>query len=195
MPRNRETKRIYNAMYLQSHRDELLKRKKAWYQANRARLLPMLAERRANNLEVYQARSLAYDSKNREKRRQAAIQRLRDHPERAAQYRKTHSAVIAQYRQSHRAEMREYQKRYKARKRNAQICDFTHTEWLEMQEHYKHRCAYCDKRAKGKLTQDHITPLSKGGNHTKSNIVPACRSCNCRKHAGPPLKPIQPLLL
>ncbi len=26
------------------------------------------------------------------------------------------------------------------------------------------------------LTQDHITPLSEGGNHTLSNIVPACLS-------------------
>jgi 5-methylcytosine-specific restriction endonuclease McrA len=75
------------------------------------------------------------------------------------------------------------------------VRDFTAAQWKEMQEAYDHRCAYCGKRCKGKLTQDHITPLSQGGLHTASNIIPACSSCNNRKHTGPPLKPVQPMLL
>jgi 5-methylcytosine-specific restriction endonuclease McrA len=31
------------------------------------------------------------------------------------------------------------------------------------------------------LTMDHVVPLSKGGPHTKENVVPACRPCNARK--------------
>lgn len=85
--------------------------------------------------------------------------------------------------------------RQRAQKRNAPINDFTAQQWREMQSHYGHRCVYCGKRCKGHLTQDHITPFAKGGAHTKSNIVPACRSCNSRKMAGPAPKPIQPLLL
>jgi 5-methylcytosine-specific restriction endonuclease McrA len=64
-----------------------------------------------------------------------------------------------------------------------------------MQEHYDHCCAYCGTRAKGHLTQDHLTPLSAGGSHTVSNVIPACRSCNSRKGTGAPLQPVQPLLL
>jgi 5-methylcytosine-specific restriction endonuclease McrA len=64
-----------------------------------------------------------------------------------------------------------------------------------MQTHYDHRCVYCGKRAKGHLTQDHLTPLAKGGNHTKNNIVPACRKCNAIKGTRGPLVPVQPLLL
>jgi 5-methylcytosine-specific restriction endonuclease McrA len=71
--------------------------------------------------------------------------------------------------------------------------DFTEAEWQAMKAHYNHRCAYCGKRQK-RLTQDHITPLSKGGSHTATNIVPACRSCNARKGTRPPLRPVQPLL-
>jgi 5-methylcytosine-specific restriction endonuclease McrA len=83
----------------------------------------------------------------------------------------------------------------RASKHNAPINDFTAAQWREMQEAYDHRCVYCGKRRKGKLTQDHITPLSKGGSHTRSNIVPACRSCNCKKGRRLAPKFIQPLLL
>lgn len=86
-------------------------------------------------------------------------------------------------------------RRHDALKRGATISDFTAVQWHEMQEHYAHRCAYCGKRSKGHLTQDHITPLSRGGNHTLSNIVPACRCCNSKKGKGPPLAPVQPLML
>ena len=85
--------------------------------------------------------------------------------------------------------------RRRARKRATAINDFTAAQWLEMQAAYDHRCVYCGTRRKGNLTQDHIIPLSKGGNHTRSNIVPACRSCNSKKGTGKPLAPVQLLLL
>lgn len=40
-------------------------------------------------------------------------------------------------------------------------------------------CAYCSAPAD---TMDHATPLSRGGRHVVENILPACRSCNSRKH-------------
>lgn len=87
------------------------------------------------------------------------------------------------------------QQRRRAQKTGAALNDFTHEQWLVLQEAFQHCCAYCGKHLKGKLTQDHITPLSKGGNHTLSNIVPACRSCNAKKHTNEALCPVQPLLL
>src|SRR5689334_10421677 len=44
---------------------------------------------------------------------------------------------------------------------------------------YLGMCAYCPAEAN---TIDHVVPLSKGGLHTASNIVPACKACNSRKH-------------
>jgi 5-methylcytosine-specific restriction endonuclease McrA len=84
--------------------------------------------------------------------------------------------------------------RRRARKANAPINDFTATDWQEMKAHYGYRCVYCGKKFQ-RLTQDHIIPLSAGGSHTKSNIVPACRSCNSKKGVGAVLTPIQPLLI
>lgn len=85
--------------------------------------------------------------------------------------------------------------RRRARLARADVNDFTAQQWDMLQRAFKHRCAYCDRRYKGRLTQDHVVPISKGGAHTASNIVPACRSCNSRKRTGPPLRPVQPLLL
>ena len=30
--------------------------------------------------------------------------------------------------------------------------------------------------------RDHFVPVSKGGHHTKENIIPACGICNCEKY-------------
>lgn len=44
------------------------------------------------------------------------------------------------------------------------------------------RCAYCGKKLSlGKMTKDHIKPLSRGGKNDLNNIVAACRSCNEKK--------------
>jgi len=43
-------------------------------------------------------------------------------------------------------------------------------------------CAYCgDKQKIDELHMDHFLPLSKGGTHVLSNLVPACKRCNFSK--------------
>ena len=46
---------------------------------------------------------------------------------------------------------------------------------------FGHRCAYCG--ATGDLHIEHVNPISKGGTHVLSNVVPACQSCNYSKRA------------
>lgn len=66
--------------------------------------------------------------------------------------------------------------------RTGDIPEFTLAEWKECMLHFKGCCAYCGKpegRAKAdKLDRDHLVPISKGGKTIKTNIVPACRTCN-----------------
>ena len=95
--------------------------------------------------------------------------------------------------QSHRS--RENCRRRRANKAQAPRNDLTYAQWLEIQAAFDHRCAYCQQRCEGQLTQDHITPYAKNGSNTLWNVVPACLSCNMKKNAGPVPKPIQPLLL
>ena len=56
----------------------------------------------------------------------------------------------------------------------------TSAEWEEIKTQFCQRCAYCHQQIQP-LEMDHVIPLSKGGTHTKENVVPACRTCNARK--------------
>lgn len=44
---------------------------------------------------------------------------------------------------------------------------------------FDHCCAYCG--CSGDLEVEHVVPISKGGEHHLSNIVPACHRCNSNK--------------
>lgn len=82
--------------------------------------------------------------------------------------------------------------RRKTRLQNVR-CDLTAAQWRTIKSIYKNCCAYCGK--KKPLTQDHVIPISKGGAHTASNIIPACQSCNSSKGARLPLVTYQPHLI
>lgn len=85
-----------------------------------------------------------------------------------------------------RAKRKHNRKAAKARRRRIVTSQvepqITLSEWRCLVQVWKCRCAYCGRRRK--LTQDHFTPLSKGGEHTLSNIVPACMPCNQLKSDG-----------
>ncbi|PIE59520.1 MAG: HNH endonuclease [Desulfobulbus propionicus] len=51
------------------------------------------------------------------------------------------------------------------------------------------RCYYCG-RAVGfsDLTMDHVIPLSRGGNSSKDNLVPCCKTCNTKKRSSLPVE-------
>ena len=59
----------------------------------------------------------------------------------------------------------------------------------------RHVCAYCgDHYPESELTVEHIVPVSRGGQHTWTNVVTACRSCNTRKGNRRPEEAHMPLL-
>lgn len=86
-----------------------------------------------------------------------------DHPETAAARRNTRRADQA----------------------GAAVNDLSPHEWHWLVEQYDHCCAYCGQHS-DHLTLDHVIPLSQGGHHTLSNVVPACPTCNARKGARTP---------
>lgn len=71
------------------------------------------------------------------------------------------------------------------------VQQLTESQWRDTLDQFHHRCAYCGRKlgySKGELrpTMDHIIPLSRGGLHTKENVVPACQHCNSSKNAKTP---------
>lgn len=54
-------------------------------------------------------------------------------------------------------------------------------EWFrELCQTHGNRCYYCWD-SQHPLTMDHIKPLALGGLHVRENILPSCKSCNCKK--------------
>lgn len=142
---------------------------------------------RLQNLERERSRERRSHAVHAHKRNKKRQLRKVAHPEKRREDERKRYAV-------HPEIYRERERRYRARKNGAPIHDLTAAQWADIKAAYGHRCVYCGRKMQA-LTQDHITPLIKGGSHTRSNVVPACRSCNSKKHTGGVLCPVQPLLL
>ena len=56
--------------------------------------------------------------------------------------------------------------------------DLTPEQWKAICDRYGNRCLRCGKE---EVTIDHIKPISKGGEHTASNVQPLCKPCNSSK--------------
>jgi 5-methylcytosine-specific restriction endonuclease McrA len=75
-------------------------------------------------------------------------------------------------------------KRARARKLGAPRVELTGPQWARIIKAFHYACAYCGESfalVSEQLTQDHIVPLSRGGSHDRTNVVPACLSCNSSK--------------
>jgi len=68
-----------------------------------------------------------------------------------------------------------------AAKRKQLPSTLTIYQWESIKRYFGNSCAYCGSREN--LQQDHFIPLSKGGEYTHNNIVPACEKCNTSKKA------------
>lgn len=79
---------------------------------------------------------------------------------------------------------REGSKRRRARVRGATMTPnvLTPEQWTLLLERFCYSCAWCGTTFsdRNRPEQDHLVPVSKGGQHTVENIVPACKSCNAR---------------
>lgn len=204
---NPEKSEARRARYLAKHGERVAKDKNARRRRNRLAAPGVEAayqrEYRQRNLEHLRAKARERHAKNPEYQRTRSNQYRKDHPEKVKANQQAWrlanldrcKAKIAAWRAANPDAVRLNHARRRARLKGAPVSDLTAAQWKAIQEAADHCCAYCGKRRKGKLTQDHITPLSKGGNHTASNVVPACGPCNSTKHTGPPLRPVQPLLL
>jgi len=86
-------------------------------------------------------------------------------------------------RQIHLLYDREKSKRRKAQIRALSVSKVSAKDLRHRYAQFGDCCAYCgDKQKIDELHMDHFLPLSKGGTHVLSNLVPACKRCNLSKH-------------
>lgn len=139
-----------------------------WYHANREYVLQRSKERRVENPEKYKQMikdrrgkqsdySKEYGKANREKLNK-----------KLKKWRMENPGLNAKYRQDRRHRQKD------------SINIYSVDVWEETLRQFEYKCSYCNKEV-DKLTQDHIVPVSKGGGYLRSNIVPACKSCNSSK--------------
>lgn len=209
--------------YRQAHPEEVRAKDRERYHQDPVKTSLRQKAHRARRIDKQQAYMKAYVLKNKARLQQADKERYAQKGEelRAKQtlYRQTHPdivnaanrrwraanpekqrAMVLQARARHPEISRAATRRHHARKRGAAIADVSRAQEKEILAVYG-RCMYCPDDCGACLEEthvlelDHITAVSKGGNDTAQNLIPACRSCNARKNAGEPLRPVQPLLL
>jgi HNH endonuclease len=78
----------------------------------------------------------------------------------------------------------EKSRRRKARLRGNHVIHVTTAQIRQRFAEFDHACAYCG--CHGDLHQEHFLPISKGGTHVLSNLLPACQPCNYSKRDHDP---------
>ena len=144
--------------YAQSEKGKLRKQiyQAIWVSQNRERLQELW--KKYNKMERYKAIQKKYWETEKGKKAKA---------KKDANYRLTPNGRMAKKRIE------------KKRKYALKDSTLTLAEWEQIKEKHNHLCFYCKK--KKPLEMDHFIPLSRGGQHTKENVVPSCRSCNAKK--------------
>lgn len=100
-----------------------------------------------------------------------------------ARFRAAHPDTARKWRATNLDRAREIDRCLSSRRRARQRqCVGSHTvsEWRAVLAASRSRCVECG--VNGRLTKDHIVPLSRGGTDFAYNLQALCRSCNARKY-------------
>ena len=192
----KEYMKEWNKKYYKNNREKIREQKKKYYFDNRKKRIEQSIQWAKDNPEKIKEYNKKWREKNPEYnekyfRMNGKIINIRNYTKNKEKILKRNK----QYREENPKRMSEYKREWKktekgkannqrsnskrrTRERNI-INTLTAQEWLNILEEFNYRCAYCGGNRK--LSRDHIIPISKGGNNTKENIVPACQSCNSRK--------------
>lgn len=145
-------------VYDKAWREANSERVRAWHAANKEQKRAYDKARYAANPERYRANGMVRRAAHPERKRALDKAWYVANPERCRVSRARRRARIAQV-----------------------LSTLTLQEWEAILEAAGRACIYCGSQ--GRLTQDHLTPISRGGPHTADNVAPACKPCNSSKGA------------
>jgi 5-methylcytosine-specific restriction endonuclease McrA len=109
--------------------------------------------------------------------------------ERRRKYRLKNKEILAkkkkEYYQSEEGKLKQRlsKQRQRARKKGGTI---TKEDFSNIVKNANNKCYWCKNNLNGVYHFDHYVPLSKGGGHSKDNIVISCPECNLKKGSKHP---------
>lgn len=168
--RTAEEIRTYKHAWYMAHQEEMKARAREWYRGNPVRAKARMAAYRATHPEAVAAAHRAWLETNLDAKRRTD-----------RNYGRAHAEELRKKNLGRQQARHDRRTAYRARK-GAAHGRHTREEWALVRDGYHGLCVYCHAPSDRK---DHVTPLSRGGSNDIENIVPACRSCNSRKHRMP----------
>ena len=161
----------YSKKYYERNKEHIAKRAKEWHKNNREKILKRQKMFYQENHEKLLEQKKRWRENNPEYKREYKRDKMNEYNRK---YLKTEKGKANQQRGNAKRQARE----------RKIINTLTSQEWLDILKEYNYRCTYCGKEfdENNLPTKDHVIPISKGGHNTKENIVPACKSCNSKKH-------------
>ena len=157
---------------------------KQYYIKNREKILEKDKQDRDNNPEKERERHRKYYKEHSESRKEKSKEWRKNNPGYIKEWRKNNPEYAKQWQKTDKGKANKQRSKTKRRAIEKEIINtLTAKEWIDILKEYKFRCAYCGKEFTlfDRETRDHVIPISKGGDNTKENIVPACQSCNSKK--------------
>jgi 5-methylcytosine-specific restriction endonuclease McrA len=176
------------ARWRRNNPDIARERPTAWRRENPDRAREIAIKWYRNNADSAREYKVGYRKTNREKLRVSEALWRRNNREKIAKWFKDNYEKVrqinAKWRKSPNGKLSAANARHMRRsKKKGCLASVTTKELSEIKKTSKGFCFYCKQSRP--LTLDHVIPLSKGGSHTKENIVMACGPCNFSKHTKP----------
>jgi len=195
-----------NQEYLKQYYSENKGHRQQWYIDNIERIREVSKQWRYNNKEHKREYSKRHREENPEYYIEKAKRQRENNPnyskeyywenkERLNQYhkdnkehyielgkkwRETHKEYLQEYRKNNKENIKLALQKRRTLKKGLEKT-LTLDQWEQIKNEFNSKCAYCGKEEK--LTIEHFIPLSKFGELSINNILPACQSCNSSKNA------------
>ena len=152
----------HNKQWREENKEKIKEKKKQYYKENKEHCNKKSRENYENNKEHYSELNKQWREENKEKIKEKKKQYYKENP---------HIKFNASNKRRNKLEN--------------QGNGITKEQWLEMMNYFNWCCAYSGEYIGGESefrTIDHITPLSKGGEHEIWNCIPCYSNYNYQKH-------------
>lgn len=151
---------------------------KRWCESNKEHVKEYASKYQSENRARITKNAREYRHRNQEKVRKWRREWAVRNPEKTAEMiRSARAKKPDQYRERDKV----HQARRRAREVSSHPAGVSVREWEGRVAEFNGHCAYCNEPTT-KPVMEHMDPLSRGGIHHISNVVPACTECNKKKY-------------